>query len=113
MDKTPKQRRPASEWSELIAQWQASGVTARVFAEQHGLNAGTLCWWRTRLRKRETSAKAASSRARSFTEVRVAKAATDPAGGMEVVARSGRVIRLQGAVDSQALVAVLKAVEQC
>jgi transposase len=36
-------------WRERIRRWAASGLTAREFAQKHGLRAGTLTWWRWRL----------------------------------------------------------------
>ena len=38
-----------ARWSERVEQWKQSGLTARVYAEQAGLNAGTLCYWKWRL----------------------------------------------------------------
>lgn len=44
-------RRGRSEWRELCAAREASGLTARAFAEQAGVNWNTLSWWGWRLRR--------------------------------------------------------------
>jgi transposase len=44
MAETGRQR-----WTERVEQWKQSGLTAREFAEQAGLNAGTLSYWKWRL----------------------------------------------------------------
>jgi transposase len=44
MAETGRQR-----WTERVEQWKQSGLTAREFAQQAGLNAGTLCYWKWRL----------------------------------------------------------------
>ena len=121
MDKSTKRRRTASEWEHLVSQWHASGLSADEFSEQHELNAGTMRWWQTRLKKKRTKRSAGKARSatesgpstgQSFTEVVVTGAVERPFG-MEVVSRSGHVIRLQGSVDREALVKVLEAVERC
>ena len=116
-------RRSAAEWAEIVAQWKASGQSRDAYAKRHGLNAGTLGWWRTQLDhgrvSRSTSARRNASGTRqksprtkvAFAEVRVAQAQS-VAPRLEVVARSGHVVRIEGEVDAVALRAVLQAVEQ-
>jgi len=116
MKDTRRGRRPAAEWSKVIAQWRESGETSKVFAARHGLNAGTLLWWSARLPKEQAGSKPAKARGRgaAFTEVRVTSGPTEVAGGrVEVVTRSGRVVRVEGVVDAGALRAVIEAVESC
>jgi len=38
-----------ARWTERVEQWKQSGLTARDYAAQAGLNAGTLCYWKWRL----------------------------------------------------------------
>ena len=50
----------AAEWSKIIDQHDASGLTAKKFAMKNGLNPGTLASWRwklgrTRPKKRKTA----------------------------------------------------------
>jgi transposase len=41
-------------WAERVREWRRSGLTASVFAEREGLNAGTLKWWNSRLARVST-----------------------------------------------------------
>jgi hypothetical protein len=38
-----------AQWAEQVQQWRQSGLTAREFATQAGINAGTLSHWAWRL----------------------------------------------------------------
>jgi hypothetical protein len=118
-----RKRRSAAEWSTLVRQWRASGLTTKEFAARHELSAASLYWWRQRLnaglsnraRAQESTSSLAlkdSTTPVRFTEVRVAKRA-EVSGQLEVVARSGHVIRVHGEVDPAALRTVLAAVERC
>ena len=62
---TPAARR----WSKLIEEQEASGQSIRVFAASRGVNARTLGWWRSKL-KRERQAE--------FVEFRVAAPSAPP-----------------------------------
>ena len=42
--------RRASEWQVLFNQWQASGLSAPAFCEQHSIGYASFCQWRQRLR---------------------------------------------------------------
>lgn len=117
-----RKRRSSAEWSSLVGQWGASGQSAQGFAARHGLSVATLYWWRTRLRG-ETShgrsgvtsvdtARGGLPSALGFTQVRVAEREVSE-GRLEVVARSGHVVRVHGEVSAAALRAVLSAVERC
>ena len=44
-----RNRADRDEWCKRVARWQRSGLTAREFAEQAGLNAHTLTFWKLRL----------------------------------------------------------------
>lgn len=46
-----RQRRSRAEWTKLVAEAQASGLTQCGFAEARGLSAQTLSWWVSRLRR--------------------------------------------------------------
>ncbi len=45
-------RKSAGQWGELVSAWEASGVSADVFAREHGVVGSTLRWWRTELGRR-------------------------------------------------------------
>jgi transposase len=42
-------RAPRDEWAKRVERWKRSGLTAAVFAQREGLNAGTLFWWSSKL----------------------------------------------------------------
>jgi hypothetical protein len=67
-----------------VARWQRSGLTARAFAEQTGLNAHTLTFWKWRLGREGQQAGPALVAAKAAREAR-------PAAFVEVVTRPGPV----------------------
>lgn len=42
-------RHGRAKWELLVRRWRASGRPAKVFAEAHGVRAGTLKWWAWKL----------------------------------------------------------------
>ena len=42
-------RRSASEWQELVEEWEVSGMSRAAFARTRDVNPSTLGWWRWRL----------------------------------------------------------------
>jgi len=58
----------AQRWAAVIGRHEASGLTIRQFAKDNGLNAGTLAWWRSRLRREARMAR----RPQAFVELEVA-----------------------------------------
>ena len=44
-----RKRAGRDEWAKRVARWQRSGLPGRAFAEQTGLNAHTLTFWKWRL----------------------------------------------------------------
>ncbi|MGV1030526.1 MAG: IS66 family insertion sequence element accessory protein TnpA [Dermatophilaceae bacterium] len=108
----PKQRRSSEQWKEIVGRWRSSGEPARVFAAREGVVAGTLSWWGNRL-KAEVPRRA-GFKGQAFARLRVtASMPSSEAGRVEVVAPSGLVVRVSGAVSEAELVAVLRAVRQC
>jgi hypothetical protein len=113
-----RRRRPnrsSAEWAEVIAAWRASGLGGREFADAHNIGVGSLYGWATRL----DSEPRAALRAPAFAEVQVTEVARtaarseEPAVCIELVSRSGRVIRVVGVVDADALGVVLEVAERC
>jgi hypothetical protein len=39
----------AKKWAGILADWKASGLSQRAYAQEHGLAASTLAWWAVRL----------------------------------------------------------------
>jgi hypothetical protein len=113
-----RRRRPhrgAAEWAKIIASWRASGLSGREFADAHDVGVASLYGWAARLDLEPPGPLMAPA----FAEIRVADAAPrstkaeGPTARIEVVARSGRVIRVVGAVDADALRVVLEVAERC
>jgi hypothetical protein len=112
------QRRSSSSWAKLVGQWRASGQTADAFASAHGVSAARLEWWASELRRRTARAAAGSAKVSrsepAFAELRVMPSRPSASStAVEVHARSGLVVRVQGGVDSALLLSVLRAVTQC
>jgi hypothetical protein len=59
------------QWEERVARWQESGLTAKQFAAEAGVNHRTLAYWKYRLRKEGTGQGASPAVASSggFVEV--------------------------------------------
>ena len=106
--------RSAEEWSQLVAEWRRSGLTGEAFARLHDVGRTSLYWWASELKRRGEG----GDPEKRFVEVDVvgmSDRASMPGevGRMEVVARSGRVIRLLGRVDAEELALVLGVAERC
>ncbi len=114
----------AKHWQRVLQEWEGSGLSQAGFCRQRGIQAGTLAWWKRQLRRagivqrsgsRRTAGgqgqrRSAGARA-GFVEVRLGEGAR--IGGYEVVVTHGRVIRVPGDVDPQALSRLITAVESC
>ena len=48
-------------WRDHITGWKSSGMSLRLYSEEHGLKAGTLGYWNSRLKARAADAPAPSS----------------------------------------------------
>ena len=113
----PRRRpnRDSAEWAEIIAAWRASGLSGREYADAHDLGVGSLYGWAARLEPEGPEA----PRFPAFAEVHVidpvrrATSSDEPSARIELVSRSGRVIRVMGAVDAETLGVVLEVAERC
>jgi transposase len=107
--------RGAEHWAQLVAQWRQSGLTASAFAHKHGVSRTSLYWWSSELKRRGEQ----HSADKGFVAVQFVGAkpgqgsAQERGGPMELVTRSGRVIRIGGLVDAEALGVVLQVAERC
>ena len=102
-----------AKWTELIERWGESGLTGAAFARREGLNAGTLSYWKWRLRRegrRTALARRGSGRGPAFVEV----VATIPtvADRIEVVVDGKLVVRVPDGFDDATLRRVLAAVRE-
>jgi hypothetical protein len=94
-------------WLEEVKQWQQSGQSAATYASQHGLHAGTLMSWISRLRTESSAAaqKGGHDQA-AFVPVRMTEPkVTAPAAGdsIEVVLCNGRRVLVHGEFNAERL----------
>jgi hypothetical protein len=83
-------------WEKRVARWRESGLSAREFAAEVGINAGTLGWWSSRIRQGEPGEAATGPhRRRKERTERTAPAAatTPPVKWVEVVRVEGHTVR--------------------
>jgi hypothetical protein len=100
----------------MLARWHRSGLTLREFGQQRGIPLSTLTWWRQVFRRAgepvdPASKSAPASDAVVFTEVlRRAPVPTAPPV-LEIVLRSGHVLRVPTGADTDTLQRVLQALQ--
>jgi transposase-like protein len=99
-----RRRWKESEARSLLESARASGLTLSAFAAREGLAAHRLYFWRRRL---EREAGKDSNPPVAFVELR--KSAT---AAVEVVLRSGRVLRVSESIDAGALRRLVDVLEQ-
>ena len=99
----------------VLARWQRSGLTLREFGQQRGIPLSTLTWWRQVFRRADEPVKVApksvASGAVVFTEV--PRPATVPAtpAVLEIVLRSGHVLRVPAGAETETLQRVLQVLQ--
>lgn len=103
-------RRSKAAWLEIVQRWRRSGQTAGEYAQRHGLHAGTLAVWGTKLRSelRAAPEPVSGGSVSGFLPVRVVGAPerTDvlrERAELEVVLRNGRRVVVRGDVGSDTL----------
>ena len=108
--------RRARQMRRVLARWERSGLKLREFGERHGIPLSTLTWWRQVFRRAGEPVNAASKSAPAsdavvFTEVpRPATVPTTPPA-LEIVLRSGPVLRVPAGADTETLQRVLQALQ--
>jgi transposase len=93
-----------AEWTQRIRRWQASGLTAREFAEREGLREQSLAWWKWKLGS--AVSESAVSASTTFLPVRVVDISPVPvpaAEAFEVALPNGRVVRVPPSFDDATL----------
>jgi hypothetical protein len=104
-------RRSRAEWAKEVRRYRASGQGASEYAATHGLNAGTLCVWASKLGKVEAPERGE----RHFVPVRVTGESARPRderlGEVEVTLRNGWRVRVAGEVPPEGLVDLLELLE--
>jgi transposase len=106
-------------WRDHVAGWKSSGLSLRLYSERHGLKAGTLGYWNSRLKARAADAPASSSgpEARAtFLAVHVAEPAVTvpepPDERIELALPGGCVVRVNRGFDAATLDRRLDVVER-
>jgi transposase-like protein len=102
----PRDARKEQQWRRWIEGWRASGLSVRAFCLRHGLAQPSFYAWRRELQRREAERPA-------FVPVCVV-AENEPAraGGVEVVLRGGRTVRVGPGFDAATLRQVVAALEE-
>ena len=85
-------RRSASEGVELVARYQASGLTQREFADENGVTVSTLQYWLRKARGGEAEEEAEQFR---FVEVIGEEAEGAPSGGVAMELGDGLTLRFE------------------
>jgi len=102
-------------WLEEVKRWRQSGQSAVEYASQHGLHAGTLVGWSSKLRSEAPAGAAKGGREHeAFLPVRVAEPiATTAAAGdsFEVVLCNGRRVLVRGEFGAEHLARLLDIAE--
>jgi transposase len=95
-----------ARWTVRVEQWKQSGLTAREYAAQAGLNAGTLCYWKWRLsrdaRTKQTSPAPRKRRGRTpkFVELTPVSVVDER---IEIELSNGHRLRVPARLDAQTL----------
>ena len=105
-------RTSRAEWAKRVERWRDSGLTAKEFAAEAGVNASTLAYWSWRLRasrsKRPTS-RSSPSRSR-FVELTPSLVPSTAPAMLELVLGESIRIRIPSGFDEETLARVVRAV---
>jgi len=94
-------------WRDRVTRWKASGLNVRAFCRAEGLSEPSFYSWRRTIAERDAAL--AAPNAPAFVPVHVLPATSPPA--LELVLRSGHVLRIPHGCDPEQLRAVLAALE--
>lgn len=107
----------AQQMGRVLQRWECSGLSLTEFARREGLVPSTLAWWRHVFRKADQAGGGSGDAVASFAEVRLTAAPQRIAPmGIEVVLRSGHLVRVPAGFDPAVLrevVAVLDGFAPC
>ena len=104
-------------WLQRLEQWRESGLTARKFAAQIGVNPGTLSSWKYKVAAGRAGGQTAATAERvEFVEV-IGAPASLPINRsveerLEVVCPDGRTVRVPRTFDAETLVRLLDVLER-
>src|SRR5580704_6256895 len=102
----PRAEHKEEHWRQHFRDWEASGLSARVFCARRGLSQQSFYAWRRQLRRRD-SAKPL------FVPIRLRDDRSAPAGhALEVLLASGRRIQVAPGFDAATLRELLAVLEE-
>lgn len=112
----------AREMRRVLGRWARSGLTQREFAQREGMRPSTIAWWRHVFRhtgeqkapargRRRRPTRTRQAAAAAFVEVKMDSMSLPRAATLEIVVRSGQVIRVPREFDAASLRAVVAALE--
>ena len=104
-------------WRDHVAGWKSSGLSLRLYSEEHGLKAGTLGYWNSRLKAQAADAPASSAGPEAaFLAVHVAEPMVtmpEPRDDrIELVLKGGSILRVGRGFDAMTLDRLLDVVER-
>ena len=107
-----------AEWAKRVERWQDSGLSAKEFAAELNVNAGTLSYWKYKLRRQTASAKRAARPGIRKAEsaagfLRVVPVQVEGAGasaGFEIVIAARTIVRVPNDFDEVALTRLVRAI---
>lgn len=102
-------RRTPESWRSLVEEQGRSGLTLRAFAAAQGISPNTLAWWKYTRRRGDHSPQ--PDPAPRLVAVDVLPDETR-GGGIEIVLRGGRVVRVRGPIDTDLLARVVTVLEE-
>lgn len=102
---SPRRRWSAADARDALDALARSGLSATAFAAREGFNHQRLLWWRRRLEEKTSGA--SSRKPVAFVEVRHREPER-----IEVVLRSGRILRCAEEIDASALRRLVGVLEQ-
>jgi hypothetical protein len=101
----PRNARKEQQWRRWIESWRASGLSVRAFCARHGLAQPSFYAWRRELQRRDTEQPA-------FVPVCVLGEDLPARGGVDVVLRGGRTVRVGPGFDATTLRQVVAVLEE-
>jgi hypothetical protein len=106
----------ARQMRRVLQRWERSGLTLKAFGERERIAASRLGWWRHVFRQAElqrVSSVSMGSRVAGSRFVEVQRAAVLPCspGVIEVVLRSGHVLRVPAGIEAGAVRVVVSALD--
>jgi hypothetical protein len=100
-----RKKRSRTEWTQLVAEWQAGDLSQKAFARRKGIATTTLSWWACRLR-REARERGA------LVPVDVVDDPSAGAGEFRLEVAGGRTVFVPASFDAGALRRLVSALEE-